>query len=114
MIGMGMFFAAGVAEIIVLSTLAVLRLVENRIPTFHYGRLRVQFHPNRHLTESELRAIVTSHNITGTTPSYLLESQMVEYVMTVRTQDAANFSALAAVFNEMDSVHGFSLIPTVT
>lgn len=114
MIGMGMFFAAGIAEIVVLSTLALLRLVESRIPTLQYGRLRVQFHPDRQVSESELRAIVTSHGITCTTPSYSLESHMVEYVMTIRTQDAANFGTLAVTFGEMDSVNGFSLIPAVT
>lgn len=114
MIGMGMFFAAGIAEIIVLGTLGVLRLVENRIPTFQYGRLRVQFHPDNHVTEIELRAIVTSHGITCSTPSYALESHMVEYEMTVRTQDADNFGTLAEALGEMDSVHGFDLTPTVT
>ena len=114
MIGMGMFFSAGIAEVIVLGTLAVLRWIEGRIPTLQYGRLRVQFHPDRHVTESELRAIVTSHGITCTTPSYSLESHMVEYEMTVRTQDSANFSTLAEALGEMDAVHGFSLIPTVT
>ena len=114
MIGMGMFFAAGIAEIVVLSTLALLRLVESRIPSLQYGRLRVQFHPDMQMTESEVSALITSHGITSTTPSYALEGQMVEYVMTVRTQDAANFGALAEAFGEMDNVHGFSLIPAVT
>ena len=114
MIGMGMFFAAGIAEIIVLGTLQVLRWVESRIPTLQYGRLRVQFHPDRQVTESDLRAIVTAHGVTCIAPSYSLESHMVEYEMTVRTQDAANFGTLAEALAEMDSVHGFSLIPTVS
>lgn len=114
MIGMGMFFAAGIAEIIVLGTLAVLRWVESRIPTLQYGTLRVQFQAEHRVTVDELRAIVTSHGITCSTPSYSLDSHIIEYEMTVRTQDAANFGALAVALGEMDTVRGFNLRPTVT
>ncbi len=114
MIGMGMFFAAGVAEIIVLGTLAVLRWVESRVPTLQYATLSVQFQAEHQVTVDELRAVVTSHGITCSVPSYSLDDRMIGFEMTVRTRDAANFGFLAKSLNDMDSLHGFSLIPTGT
>lgn len=114
MIGAGLLFAALIALVITVGTLSLLRLVEDRAPTFSFARLRVRFDQGASTPENEFRAMVMTHGFTCTTTSYMLESNRLEYEMTIRTKDTDNFRKLAETLDGMESVHDFGIAPTQT
>ena len=114
MIGAGMLFAALIAVIITVATLSVLRLVENKAPTYSFARLRVRFSEGATTPEDEFQAMVTTHDFTCTTTAYRVDSHMMQYEMTIRTKNTDNFRKLAETLDAMDGVHDFGIAPTQT
>ena len=114
LIGVGMYYPAGITEIIALGTLGVFRWFEARMPTFQYGTLMVKLLRNTTLGESDLLNIVTSHHLRGTNISYYAEDDMLRFEMTIRTQDQSHFGELANTLKEMESIREFSVVPQDT
>ncbi|MDA0768774.1 MAG: magnesium transporter MgtC [SAR202 cluster bacterium Casp-Chloro-G4] len=114
MIGSGMLFAALIALILTVGTLSVLRLVENKAPTYSFARLRVRFNEDNSTPENEFQSMVKTHEFTCTTTSYRVDTHMMQYEMTIRTKNTDNFRKLAETLNNMESVHDFAIAPTQT
>jgi len=113
-IGMGFYFAAGIAVLLVIVTLSLFRWVESVAPTLHYARLVLRLARDRHMTETELRHLIDKHRISGASLSYHLEQEgrYFQYRLTVRTRDPRNFERLADELRVMEGVREFSIIPT--
>jgi putative Mg2+ transporter-C (MgtC) family protein len=110
-IGMGLYYAALIAEIMVLGTLSLFGWIESKVPAHQYARLTIRLPREANISESELRRVVSDYNVTSTNPSYHLQDGILNYEMTVRTKDAANFSKLAETLGQMDPLE-FSLAHT--
>ncbi|MCI0438310.1 MAG: MgtC/SapB family protein [Chloroflexi bacterium] len=109
-IGAGLYFAAIIAEIITLGTLAVFNLIENRVPTFHFGRLTVRFSRDAIMSEAELMKVISDHGISFTNSSYYMKDNCFAYELTVRTQNVANFKKLTDTLRELKQVQEFSIV----
>lgn len=112
MIGVGLLFPALIAVIIALGTLSVFRWVENKAPTFHFARLTVRFNEGASIAENEFQRLVTSHDITCSTTSYLFGNHMLQYEMTIRTKKPDNFRFLAERLDDLENVYEFRIVPT--
>ena len=66
------------------------------------------------MSQADLNKLITEFEITGTTPSYLLEDdgRFLEYGMTISTTNPLNFQLLAESLNKMEKTYEFSIIPT--
>ena len=112
MIGVGLLFPALIASIITLGTISVFRWVEDKAPTFNFARLTVRFSEGAAIQEDEFQEIVTSHDITCSTTSYLFAEHMLQYEMTIRTRKTDNFRILAEKLDDLENVHDFSIVPS--
>ncbi|MBI2170736.1 MAG: MgtC/SapB family protein [Chloroflexi bacterium] len=113
-IGVGFYTAAGMAEVLALGALSILRRVESLVPTLYFARLTVRFMVQNHMAEEELRRIITPHGIAVSNLSYSLADagRMYEYGMTIRSRDTNNFMRLADTLRVKDGLHEFSITPT--
>ncbi len=114
-IGMGLYFAAVLATLLALAILVAFRKIENQLRTMRYARLVLRFNRHDHMSEKQIKAIVESHQIRGGTRfSYQLENEgkILQYQLTIHTNDSANFRRLAETLTETDQVIEFSITPT--
>ncbi|MFQ5486864.1 MAG: MgtC/SapB family protein [Gammaproteobacteria bacterium] len=114
-IGMGLYFAAILSTLLALAILVVFRKIENRLRTMRYARLILRFSRHDHLTEKQIKALIEEHQIEGGSRfSYELENEgkLLQYQLTIHTNDNANFRRLAERLAETDQIIEFSIIPT--
>ena len=109
-LGLGWYFVALAAELIVLLTLSLFRWIEGRAPSLEYGRLIVQFRRGDQMSEAELVKTVNEHQIVCTRTSYHLEEGTTRYEMTIQTQDVGNFRKLAETLGNTERVLAFSMM----
>ncbi|MHB8534469.1 MAG: MgtC/SapB family protein [Sulfuricaulis sp.] len=114
LIGIGFYFPAIMATLIVLGTLSLFRWIEMIMPTLYYARLNVRFKRQETPPESELRDLICPRGFSVANLSYRLEQEgkFFEYQMTVRSQSRDNFRQLAEMLTAMDRVLEFDIIPT--
>ena len=110
-IGMGLYFAALVAEVFVLGTLSTFRWVEGKMPTLLYGRLTIRFASSAQPSEAELTQMIAEHDITAADSSYQLEGDVFQYEMTVHTRNAENYRKLSDTLRMMEGIE-FSIALT--
>ncbi len=113
MVGVGLYFAAFVAEVITVGSLSLLGLLETRVPALQYGRLEIRQPREAAISESELISMIASHSITYTDINYHLYDKMFEYEITLRTRNVANFGELADTLKGLESAE-FKITPTGT
>jgi len=113
-IGMGLYFAAGLTLIFTLMVLTLFRAFENHIPVQRYAHLTVRFSRLKHLSEQELQQLISDHNIRCFDMSYMLENEgkHLQYEMTIRTTDSDNYRELSTTLAETEIVMEFALRPT--
>ena len=90
MIGIGLYYAAGAAVVVVLVALSSFRWIEAKVPSLHYSRLEIRQAPDDVIPEAELTGVINSHEITCAGTSYHLDGQVFRYEITVQTRDADN------------------------
>ena len=110
-IGMGLFFVAVIGEIVVIGTLSLFRLVENRIQPDRYARLGVTLPPDSDESWDDLDAWITSHSVSISTRSYAKDNRGFFYEMTIETRDEGNFTKLAEALRKREGVR-FNLART--
>jgi putative Mg2+ transporter-C (MgtC) family protein len=114
LIGIGFYFAATVATVLVLGTLSVFRWIEARIPMLFYAQLMVRFHRESALTEPQLRALAAQHGFTCANLSYRLvgDGRFFEYRMYIRSPRARRAEAFSDALRKMPEVIEFRISPT--
>jgi len=113
-IGMGLDFAAVLATALALAILIVFRSLENRLPSMSFAQLSTRFGRHDHMTEKELREMITTHHIRCSRFSYHLENEgkLLQYQMSIHTTDRENFKRLAETLTETERVIEYSLTPS--
>lgn len=110
-IGMGFHFAALLATLITLGTLAVFRWIESVMPTLSFGKLTICFLRRDIMPENDLRELLLRHGIKCGNSTYVLngEGKMFQYAMTIKTRDRTNFNRLAETLEALEQVQEFSI-----
>ena len=113
-VGMGFFVPAAMAIVITVVVLSLFGWGERLMKTRRYAKLLVRYKRSIGLPKDELYAIIKSHNISATPPSYHLESAgtIFQYEMTISTSNAENYHALAESLTNVDQIVEFSLMPS--
>lgn len=111
--GVGFYFPAIVATILVLGTLSVFRWIEAKIPSQSYAHHHVSFHRNNVMPEDQLREFLTARGFTVANMSYRIvdEGRTFEYRMILRTNNSANSARLAVDLLKLEQVQGFRISP---
>jgi putative Mg2+ transporter-C (MgtC) family protein len=114
LLGVGFYFPAVVATLLVLGTLSLFRWIETKIPSQSYAHYHVRFPRDNAMPEPELRTVVSGHGFTIANLSYRLigDGKFYEYRMMIRTTDSANLHRLAETLRKLDSVLEFRISPT--
>jgi putative Mg2+ transporter-C (MgtC) family protein len=113
MIGVGLYFAALLAEIITLGALSMFRWFEAKVPSLHYGRLEIRQPRDTVIAQTDLTGIIASHNISCASTSYHLEDKVFTYEIALRTRDEDNFRVLSETLTGMDNTD-FKITPAGT
>ena len=111
MIGIGLYYAAGSAVVVVLVALSSFRWIESKVPSLHYSRLEIRQSPDDFIPETELTTMINSHGIACAGTSYHLDGQVFRYEITVQTRDPDNYRRLAETLQGMSQIE-FSITRT--
>jgi putative Mg2+ transporter-C (MgtC) family protein len=112
--GVGFYFPAVIATILVLGTLSVFRWIEIKIPSQSYAHHHISFDRNDVMPEDRLREFLTAHGFTIANMSYRIvdEGRTFEYRMILRTTNPNDNARLAADLRELEQVREFRISPT--
>lgn len=113
LVGIGFYLPAGLAAALTLGTLSLFRWIESRMPNHSYSDFLVRFEEARAMTESALRKFVADHrfSISGMHRSYRRGDAIVEFRMTLRTQDPDAIGAFCTVLRGREEVVEFRIAP---
>ena len=113
LIGMGFFYAAGLATLLALGTLSLFRWFESMLPSLSFGSLSVQTLRKSQLREDDILEIAHYHEINTTNRSYHQENdgKSMRYEMVLKTRNEANFRKLAETLSQMEEIAEFSVRP---
>lgn len=113
LMGVGFYFAGGVATALTLGVLALFRRIEQSMPTHLYAQLVVRFQREAVMPESGLLNLLGEHGFSVANLSYRLDTSdgVFEYRMMARTMQADRLQALALTLTTLPNVVGFSLSP---
>jgi putative Mg2+ transporter-C (MgtC) family protein len=113
MIGVGFYFAAGLATALTLGALSLFRWLEAVIPTQHYAYLDVRTSMTDRFTLEQLQALLAKHDCDGRDPAYALidGGKWFRYQLTVRTRNTENFHQLTESLSKLKQTPEFELRP---
>ena len=114
LIGIGLYFAAGLATLLTLGVLGLFRRIELRMPTSRFAQLVIRFRRDAVLAEPALRALLVEHGFTMANMAYRLDADdsAFEYRMMLRTMKADNLRRLAETLLGRPDVLEFRISPT--
>jgi putative Mg2+ transporter-C (MgtC) family protein len=114
LIGIGFYFAAGIATVLTLGVLSVFRWIERKMPIEFYAKLTVGFVREARLPEDQVRAIVREQGFVIANMNYCLarEGSVFQYDMVIHSPVRENSKRLADVFAVMAPVVEFRISPT--
>ena len=112
--GMGFYDAGFLATGLTLLILSMFGWLEKRLPSRRYAKLTFHMNSPNVITESELTNLISNCNIRGWDPSYQLagEQRLMEYQLTIYTNNSSNFQKLAEKLSSMERVDSYSIMPT--
>lgn len=107
LIGIGLYFAAGLAILLTLGVLGLFRCIEMRMPTNRFAQLVIRFPRSTLVEEHALRALLANL-------AYRLDAddQAFEYRMMLRPLKTENLSRLAKSLCGRPDVLEFRISPT--
>lgn len=113
LIGVGFYFPAAIATVLVLSTLTVLRWIELKMPSLFYAHFIVRFKADNKMTEPELRQLVKVHGFSVANLNYRLDRDagFFEYRMTMRSEKAIDAHTLSEQLVLLEKVVEFRIAP---
>ena len=114
LIGVGFYFAAGIATVLTLGVLTVFRWIERKMPIEFYANLTVGFLRNAAVPELELRAMVERQGFVIANMNYSVtgDGKTFEYHMVIHSPDRGNTRLLSEALNALPSVTGFRIAPS--
>jgi putative Mg2+ transporter-C (MgtC) family protein len=113
MLGIGLYFPAGLATALTLGILSLFRTLEDRIPRHVYAQYHISFDRNNVMPEDMVRKLVVDHGFEIANMSYCINhAGLFEYRMDIRTTNPGNASTLARILREKESVREFGIWTT--
>jgi putative Mg2+ transporter-C (MgtC) family protein len=114
LIGVGFYFPAAIATVLVLSTLTVFRWIEMKIPSLFYAFFVVRFALDDKISEPELRKLVSEEGFSIANLNYRMDREegFFEYRMTMRSAHRDDAQRLADKLATLDKVLEFRIAPT--
>lgn len=113
LLGVGFYFPAILATVLVLGVLSAFRWIEARMPTESYASHYIRFDRNETMSEEEVRALLAEHGFTVANMSYRItrDGPCFEYRMTIRTTNPDNRAHLASALRKLEIVREFRISP---
>lgn len=114
LIGMGFFSAGFFATFMTLIILGAFGAIERKMPTRHFGRLKVSFKRQDIMERDALIEFIRLHNIRESNLSYDLdnETNLFQYQMTIYAYNSSAFHNLSNALMDNDKIKEFSIVPT--
>jgi putative Mg2+ transporter-C (MgtC) family protein len=112
--GVGLNRAALAATALTLAVLTLFRWIESRIPVLVYADHSLKFDRDDAMTEPEIRETVGAHGVGIAHLSYSVVDggAHVEYRMTLKTREIANFRALSQTLASIRRIVEYRIEPT--
>jgi putative Mg2+ transporter-C (MgtC) family protein len=113
LVGIGFFFPAIVGAAFAVVTLAVFRLLEDRIPTYFHARLQMRFEPGTVLDEKRQRERLAEHGLAVASVSRRREGdgERLEYHVTMRARQIDSVDQFAARIAKLPEVVEYEVSP---
>lgn len=114
MVGLGFYVSATAATIITLVVLALFGRMESLLPARRFGRLLLRYKTSDETLHEDIDTLIAASSIKAYHPSYHLEDEgrVLEYRMTIFTNDVQNFRKLAENLKGTERLLEFSIIPS--
>ena len=111
LIGMGLYFAAGLTTLVCIGTLSLFRRVENILPNLHYAYLDIRFKREQQIPKEKITELVKSHGIHLTNCNYHLieQGQFFLYKLTLQSRQLESYDRLATTLNNLPTVLEYSI-----
>ncbi len=109
--GTGFYSAVLMGSVVTIGILTVFRKVENRMPSQIYANNTIIFQRDNHLSETEIRELLSINGFSVASISYRLleKGEQLECRMTVRTMDSGNIEKLSKTFLDLASIVEFNI-----
>jgi putative Mg2+ transporter-C (MgtC) family protein len=113
LMGAGLFFPAIFATVLTIGVLALFPKIERDLPKHSFVHYHVTFDRDNKMTEDELRNDARTYSFNVANLSYhVLEGNLFEYRMILRTHDMKNTSRFADHLSADPRVKRFDVLPT--
>ncbi|MDD2465604.1 MAG: MgtC/SapB family protein [Desulfobulbus sp.] len=114
LIGVGFWFPAIFATLLVLGILSVFRWIEAKLPSNFYAHHSICFDRNDVLSEHEVINLLKSHGFTIANMRYRTsdDGYSFEYRMVIGTVDSNKMATLAESLRNLPNVRSFRISPT--
>ena len=111
LIGVGFYFPAALATVLVLIILSLFRWVEKKIPSHYYANNVISFQRNQTPNQTYIRELLTNYGFALEGVSYRISDlgNLFEYRMTIRTSDPKNLTRLAEYLSKDTAVKYFEV-----
>jgi putative Mg2+ transporter-C (MgtC) family protein len=111
MLGVGLYFPAGLATALTLGILSLFSILEAKFPRLVYAKYHVSFDRNNVMPEEMVRKLVIDHGFEIANMSYCINrAGLFEYRMDIRTTSPGNAAILARILREQESVREFEIL----
>ncbi len=109
--GVGFYSAVLIATFITIGTLTAFRKIESKMPRQIFARQTITFKRDNYMSEPEITALLIDNGFSIANVSHRLHSngQKLEYRMTTRTMDKANFEQLSNNFMDLPAIIEFDM-----
>jgi putative Mg2+ transporter-C (MgtC) family protein len=113
LLGVGFYFPAILATVLVLGILSAFRWIDARMPSESYAHYSIRLDRNDAMPEAEVRALLAEHGFRVATMRDRItrDGPCFEYRMAIRTTNPDNLSHLAASLRKLDLVREFRISP---
>jgi putative Mg2+ transporter-C (MgtC) family protein len=111
LVGIGFYFPAALATLLVLITLSLFRWIEAKIPSHYYANNAITYDRNNTPSQSNVKQFLNEHGFRLESVSYRVpeDGATFEYRMTIRTSDLSNLTRLAEHLSKKENVRHFEI-----
>ncbi len=113
LVGIGFYFPAFLGVLLAFVTLALFRLVEDRIPTYFHARVSVRSSAGEAVDEKRQRARLGDQGLSVASVRRSVEEgrETLEYHVTLRARQIDSVDQFAARFRELPEITGYEISP---
>jgi putative Mg2+ transporter-C (MgtC) family protein len=111
LVGVGFYFPAVLATVLVLITLSLFRWIEAKIPSHYYANNTIAYERDSAPSQDDVKQFLSGYGFKLVSVSYRIPEDAVsfEYRMTIRTSDSSNLTRLAEHLRKQKNVRNFEI-----